>query len=326
MAFCGSCGTELAPQARFCRKCGRPIPAVEPAPPPPPPVAAAPAPAPGETPAPPPAPIKPFPAPSFLSPTDPPSETTQRVPAEPATLVSQPQGKDGLPPAGDGHPLAGHRPPRWRRPLELLALLIVLAGAAAGTLVATGALSSAHARGSGARQPRKTSAVASKPATATTSAGGSAGASASTTASTQSTTTTNQAASSTTGPVQSGPAAAIRRHYADLNAGRYQQSFNLMTPSYRSANPNWISARTAADAGYTIVSIGPAQLGSGSAQVPVNFYARDRHTITGSNTECRHFQGTVEMVLIGGAWLYDPSGSSIPAGTVVPSSNPSCPA
>jgi hypothetical protein len=117
----------------------------------------------------------------------------------------------------------------------------------------------------------------------------------------------------------------IRQHLHDLNYGLYRQAFRLMAPSYRSANPSWPSVRAAADPGITIVSIGTAQYGSGTAQVPVSFYARDRNQVTGSDTKCRHFQGTLSLVSVAGHWRYDPTSSSITE-TVVAPGDPNCPA
>ena len=125
-------------------------------------------------------------------------------------------------------------------------------------------------------------------------------------------------------PSTPGPAAVIQNHLNDLNSGDYQGAFRLMTASYRSQNPSWPSDRATADPGITIISIGTAQSGSGSARVPVDFYARDRQPSPGSDTQCREFRGTAELLSEGGSWRYDPAGSSLTS-TVMPLSDPSCP-
>ena len=97
-----------------------------------------------------------------------------------------------------------------------------------------------------------------------------------------------------------------------------------MSANYRAQNPSWPSDRAAADPGITIISIGTTQYSPGNAQVQVNFYAQDRNPTAGSDTQCRGFQGTAQLVSEAGGWRYDPSGSSLTS-TVVPSSNPRCP-
>jgi hypothetical protein len=121
-----------------------------------------------------------------------------------------------------------------------------------------------------------------------------------------------------------GPAAVIQTHLEDINSGRYQAAFQLMTSSYQSQNPSWPSDRSAADPGVILLSVGSPQYGSGEANVPVDFYARDRNPTPGSDTQCRQFQGTVTMFRESGAWRYDPSGGNL-NGTVVPSSDSNCP-
>jgi hypothetical protein len=120
------------------------------------------------------------------------------------------------------------------------------------------------------------------------------------------------------------PASALRSHLNDLESGDYQAAFRLMSAGYRSQNPSWPSDRAAADPGINIILVGAPQYGSAGAQVPVDFYARDRNPTQGSDTQCREFQGTASMLRESGAWRYDPSGNSL-TGTVVPSSDPNCP-
>ena len=97
-----------------------------------------------------------------------------------------------------------------------------------------------------------------------------------------------------------------------------------MAASYQAQNPGWVQERTAADPGIVVISVGTPQPGSGTAQVPVDFFARDTNPTSGSDTKCREFQGTAELVEQNGAWRYDPSGNQLNA-TVVSASNPNCP-
>jgi hypothetical protein len=147
------------------------------------------------------------------------------------------------------------------------------------------------------------------------------------------TTTTAAPASTTPSPGQpsgagtkttpKGPGATLRAHLQDLASGQYRAAFDLMSASYQAQNPLWIQHRSAADPAIVVISVGTPQHGSGGAQVPVDFYARDRYPAPGSDTRCRQFEGMASMVTEGGAWRYDPNGSSLSA-TVVSSSNPSC--
>ncbi len=96
-----------------------------------------------------------------------------------------------------------------------------------------------------------------------------------------------------------------------------------MASAYRSQNPSWPSERSAADPGINIISIGSPQYGSGGADVPVDFLARDSNRTPGSDTQCREFQGTVHLVKQGGSWRYDPSGDNLSA--TVSNGNSNCP-
>ncbi len=135
--------------------------------------------------------------------------------------------------------------------------------------------------------------------------------------------TTSTPASPPPAPSPPGPAQVIRTHLQDLGSGNYAGAFKLMTSAYRSQNPSWPSDRSAADPGINIISVGSPQYGSGSAEVPVDFFARDRNPTAGSDTQCREFQGTVHLVKQGGSWRYDPAGNSLNA--TVSNGNSICP-
>jgi hypothetical protein len=135
--------------------------------------------------------------------------------------------------------------------------------------------------------------------------------------------TTSAPASSPAAPSSPGPAQVITTHLQDLNSGNYPGAFNLMSATYRSQNPSWPSDRSAADPAINIISVGSPQYGSGSAALPIDFFARDRHPTPGSDTQCREFQGTVHLVKQGSSWRYDPSGDSLSA--TVSNGNSNCP-
>jgi hypothetical protein len=121
-----------------------------------------------------------------------------------------------------------------------------------------------------------------------------------------------------------GPASVIENHLQDLNSGDYHAAYRLMSSRYRAKNPSWPSDRSAAHPGVEIVSVGAPRYGAGGAEVPVDFYARDRNPTQGSDTQCREFQGTLSLVKEAGDWRYDPAGGSVTA-TVVSPTNPRCP-
>jgi hypothetical protein len=135
--------------------------------------------------------------------------------------------------------------------------------------------------------------------------------------------TTSTPAPAATAPSPPGAAQVIRTHLQDLGSGNYSGAFRLMTSAYRSENPPWPSDRSAADPGINIISIGSPQYGSGDADVPVDFLARDRNPTPGSDTQCREFQGTVHLLQQDGSWRYDPASNSLSA--TVSNGNSNCP-
>jgi len=120
-----------------------------------------------------------------------------------------------------------------------------------------------------------------------------------------------------------GPSLTIRRHLEDLNNAKYNSAFSLMSASYRSQNPNWESGRSTATPMVNIVEIGTPTYGDGDARVYVKFYARDRNPSEGSDTQCRRFEGIVQLVPEHGAWRYEPKGNSL-AAVVEPSGDSNC--
>jgi hypothetical protein len=122
----------------------------------------------------------------------------------------------------------------------------------------------------------------------------------------------------------SDPSATLQTYFQDLGSGQYQAAFNLMSSGYQAQNPGWVAARAAAAPGITIIMVGQATVSAGSAEVPVDCYARDSNPTSGSDTNCREFQGTASMIQENGAWRYDPAGNQLSA-SVVPGTNPNCP-
>ncbi len=121
-----------------------------------------------------------------------------------------------------------------------------------------------------------------------------------------------------------GPAAVIREHLDDIANGQYQQAFALLSSSYQAANPDWVGNHSSGGSSVNVISIGAPAISGGSANVPVEFFARDRFPTSPSDTGCREFSGTAHMIIQGGAWRYDPVAGDL-AATVAPSSDPSCP-
>ncbi len=203
-------------------------------------------------------------------------------------------------------------PDRRRLGIAAGVLAAVVAGAL-GVLLGTGAFSKAHAHHGG----QGTSGSSSSTPNSTTSM-----------TSTTSTTTASTTSTSTTTPKPPPPPtpeAVIHRHLDDLGAGRYQQAFGLISAAYRAHNPSWPSERASASPAIKIISVGAATISSGAADVKIDFYARDHNPTSGSDTKCREFTGTVNLIKAHGQWRYNPDANHL-AATVQPDSDPHCPA
>jgi hypothetical protein len=125
-------------------------------------------------------------------------------------------------------------------------------------------------------------------------------------------------------PPQAGAQQAVQQHLEDIDSGKYQQAFQMMFASYQGGNPSWPSNRAAANPGINIISVGTATPSGQGDDVTVDFYARDRNLTPGSDTLCREFTGTVNVIKQGGTWKYNPSGNHLTA-AVTPQSNKNCP-
>lgn len=104
-----------------------------------------------------------------------------------------------------------------------------------------------------------------------------------------------------------GPAQILRRHFQALDGGDVGRAFSLMVPSYRASNPSWPALRSAASPRIRVLSEGKPSFGSSSAaDVPIDFSARDRNQVHGSDTVCREFSGTAHLEKVNGVWRYAP--------------------
>jgi hypothetical protein len=117
----------------------------------------------------------------------------------------------------------------------------------------------------------------------------------------------------------------IRQHLEDIAHGQYQQAYALLSAAYQAQNRDWVSNHSAAGSSITVISIGVPVISGASANVPIEFFARDRFVTAASDTICRDFRGTAHMVIQGGVWRYDPVAGDL-TGTTVPASDPRCPA
>jgi hypothetical protein len=107
-------------------------------------------------------------------------------------------------------------------------------------------------------------------------------------------------------PRQAAASSALARHYHDLNIGRYEDAFALMTPAYQRDNQRWIALRRKANPTIRVMSLHQRSRAGARARVTLRFYAQDTVPVQGSDTKCRQFRGDAQMVQIDGRWLYKP--------------------
>lgn len=313
---CGQCGAPMRPGAKFCRTCG----------------AAAPTAAAG--------PVACLQC-GHINPVDSkfcrncgttlPAQATPLAHAagaditQPMPLTSRGAGLSSGPPTPDPPPplpppasSAGTRTGPSTMIIAVIAVLVAAGGAGAAlAIVATG--KSGHASSTGSRSAHSTTVIVGNAVSSGTSPD-----TAASTSATNGGQTTPPATSATTGDTQatgtvanavpssaSGPDETIREHLEDLQNGDYQGAFELMSARYRGENPSWPSVRGAADPTIHIVTVGSPDYRSGTAHVYVDFYAQDAHPTAGSDTYCREFKGTVELISEEGAWRYSPYGDNL---------------
>jgi hypothetical protein len=118
-----------------------------------------------------------------------------------------------------------------------------------------------------------------------------------------------------------GPAATLSTYWQDMADGSYSSAYSLETAREQANFPNFVSDRSEADPVINVINVGSPQYVSGGAVVPIEFYARDRYPNPGSDTLCRLFDTSANMVDNGGQWLYN---GLVSGGSVVSSSNPAC--
>ena len=117
----------------------------------------------------------------------------------------------------------------------------------------------------------------------------------------------------------------MRSHFEHLRDGEYDAAFNLFTPSYQSkASSSWISQRSAADPGVNIAFIDPSSNNGSFATFSAKIYLRDTVNVSGSDTQCRRFEGTLAARKLNGRWYYSPADNNW-SGKVLPSSISECP-
>ena len=247
----------------------------------------------------------------------------------PATPIPPPQQTPppmppGYAPYGYGTPVPPYPAPypeksRSGNPLVLVLLaLIALAGVAAGTLAATGVFTRQTAGGTPpltqAAAKRRTLSTSPMNSSASTGATSSTGATQNSTAADSGTSATSAPATSSASnlaspgaaPVSSSAGAALQQYWMLVNEGHYRHAFSLETPTEQAQDPSFVSDKKMAQPMINVVSIGQPSSSSGEADVPIEFYAQDRYPSPGSDTICRYFQMTAQMVEVdGGDWLYD---------------------
>jgi hypothetical protein len=128
---------------------------------------------------------------------------------------------------------------------------------------------------------------------------------------------------STSNPPSSGPgpAATLSTYWQDMSDGSYSSAYAVETAQEQANFPSFVSDRIEADPVINVVTIGSPQYVSGGALVHIEFYARDRYPNPGSDTLCRLFNTSANMIDDGGQWYY---GGLVSGGSVVSSNNSEC--
>jgi serine/threonine-protein kinase len=247
-----------------------------------------------------------------------------------------------LPPT-PGYPVYAYATPppaypersRSGSPLALILLaLTALAGIAAGVLAAAGVFThqttpqiiraAAHTASNksrpavvrhhpdatvASRQPTQSSSTSGPPAVTTPAAKTQPG--------------TNLAASGAP-PIGTPAGDALQLYWTLINTGHYRRAFLMETPHEMAQEPSFVSDKKTAQPMINVVSIGQPSSNSGASEVPIAFYAQDRYPSPGSDTICRYFQMSADLVQVGnGSWAYDGPVSGTAQVTTEPG-NPNC--
>lgn len=101
----------------------------------------------------------------------------------------------------------------------------------------------------------------------------------------------------------------IRKHYQDLDEGKYSAAFALTSPAYQGSNAGWVSNRKTGDPSIDVLSAGSPRVHGGQGSVRIHFYAQDRYPAPRSDTRCREFSGRATVIKVGDNWRFDPHGS-----------------
>lgn len=126
-------------------------------------------------------------------------------------------------------------------------------------------------------------------------------------------------------PPASGALKVVRAHFEYLGSGEYQRAFNLFLPSYQSsAGSSWIAQRSAAAPKVNIAILEPSTDDGSFATLDAKIYTRDTARVSGSDRQCRRFEGTLAARKSGGRWYYSPAENSW-RGTPLPSATSECP-
>jgi hypothetical protein len=104
-------------------------------------------------------------------------------------------------------------------------------------------------------------------------------------------------------PAVSGPADAVRLHYAHINSRNFAAAWDLLSPRFQAgmSYENWVRGFHTTRAVQTPSVSVVAQSGS-SATVAVTIVSLDA---AGSSTISKTFQGTWNLVQSGGTWKLD---------------------
>jgi hypothetical protein len=197
---------------------------------------------------------------------------------------------------------------RWRRSTNGGTTWVPLAGATSGTLVVSGVTLAQNGDEYDAVFTNAAGTVTSGPAVLTVNP------------SPRTTGSTTSQQSGATGSGE-GPAATVSTYWQDMADGSYAAAYALETTRVQGDFPNFVADREEGDPVINVIYVGSPQYGSGSATVPIEFYARDRYPNPNSDTLCRLFDTSANMVQEGGQWYYDGLASG---GSVVNSSTPDC--
>ncbi len=97
-------------------------------------------------------------------------------------------------------------------------------------------------------------------------------------------------------PTASGPVGALRSYWTLIKDGQYKAAYKMQSPGLQSANTSWVSDHYTARPIVNIVSVGPASGSSGTVNVGIDLWTRDRHPSRESDTDCRNWNGDATMV------------------------------